>query len=76
MPPETISCDFVLLADLAQRVGGDAHGRQRRDTGMLDEHVLGGTGAALEPVDHHDIGAGGDGQLHVVNSTRVAPTFT
>ncbi len=33
---------------------------------MLDEHLLGGGGAALHAVDDHDIGAGVHGQLHVV----------
>ena len=58
--------DLVAHADVAQRLGGHAHGGQRGDAGVLDEHVLGGRGAALHAVDHHDVGAGGHGQLHVV----------
>ena len=33
---------------------------------MLDEDILGGGGAALHPVDHHDIGAGVHRELDVV----------
>ena len=33
---------------------------------MLDEHLLGGGGAALHAVDHDDVGAGVHGELHVV----------
>ena len=33
---------------------------------MLDEHLLGGGGAALHAVDHHHVGAGVHGELHVV----------
>ena len=43
---------------------------------MLDENVLGGPGAALHAVEHDDIGAGLDRQLHVVTRVRVAPILT
>ena len=42
------------------------HGGQGGDAGVLDEDVLGGRGPALHAVDHHDVGAGGHGQLDVV----------
>ena len=66
MPPETTSCDLVAPADVAQGLGGHAHGRQSGDPGVLDEHVLGGRGAALHAVDHDDVCAGGHSQFHVV----------
>ena len=55
-----------MQAELLQRLRGLRDRRQRRDPDVLDEHLLGRRGAALHPVDHHDVGAGGDGELHVV----------
>ena len=66
MPPETTSCTSSATPIAREGLGRHAHGRQRGDAGVLDEHVLGGGGAALHAVDHHDVGAGGHGQLHVV----------
>ena len=57
---------LVTGADIPEGLGGHAHGGQGGDAGVLDEDVLGGRRAALHAVDHHDIGAGGDGELHVV----------
>ena len=58
--------DLVAHADVAEGLGGHAHGGQGGDAGVLDEDVLGGRGAALHAVDHDDICAGGHGQLHVM----------
>src|SRR5262245_46636064 len=33
---------------------------------MLDEDGLGGPGPALHPIDHDDVGTGGDGELDIV----------
>ena len=77
MPPETTELHLARAMPIsAQRLGGHAHGRQGGDAGVLDEHVLGGRGAALHAVDHHDVGAGGHGQLARRGRPGWRPIFT
>ena len=68
MPPDTISCTSSRLhrPSLLQRLHGLRDGGQRRDADVLDEHLLGGGGAALHAVDHDDVRTGVHGQFHVV----------
>ena len=66
IPPDTMSCTSSRAPTSPEGFGGHAHGGQGGDAGVLNEHVLGGRGAALHAVDHHHVGAGGDGELHVV----------
>ena len=71
-PARDDQLDLVVLADLAQRLGGHADGGECRDPGVLDEDVLGRAGASLQAVDDDDVGSGGDGELHVVGDASGA----
>ena len=53
-------------AEFRQRLHRLRDRGQRRDADVLDEHLLGGGGAALHAVDHHDVRAGVHGELDVV----------
>ena len=57
---------LAVHSEFLQRLHGLRDGGQRRDADVLDEHLLGGGGAALHAVDHDDVGAGVHGELHVV----------
>ncbi len=57
---------LAVHAELLQGLDGRADAGQRRHADILDEDLLGGGRAALHAVHHHDIGAGFDGERHVV----------
>ena len=61
---------LVLLSDLPQRLRGQTHRGKRGDSRMLDEDVLRRGRAALHPVHHDHVRAGGDGELDVVVRAR------
>ena len=65
MPPEMINCTCPKTFISSSASTACAQGRQRGNAGMLDKHLLRGGRAALHAVDHDDVGAGFDGQLHV-----------
>ena len=76
MPPGDDELHLARMPDLFEGLGRHAHRRQGRDAGVLDEHVLGGGGAALHAVDDDHVGAGGHGQLARRGRPGSRPTFT
>jgi len=57
-------------AEFDQRLHRLRDGGQDRDAYVLDEHVLGGRGAALHAVEDDRVGAGLDRERHVVIGPR------
>ena len=73
--PDAARHDQLHLAvhvELVERLDRLAHRRQGRNADMLDEHVLGGAGAALHAVQHDRIGPGLDAERHVEAGARRA----
>ena len=66
MPPDDDELHLAVHAEFLQRLHRLRDRGQGGDADVLDEHVLGGGGAALHAVDHDDVGAGLHGELHVV----------
>ena len=66
MPPETMSWTSAVHAELLQRLDRLRDRGEDRDADVLDEHVLGGGGAALHAVEHDHVGARLDRQRDVV----------
>ena len=65
--------DQLHLAEdvhLVERLDGQRQGGQRRNAGVLDEHLLRRRRPSLHAVDDDDVGAGFDRQLDVVADAR------
>ena len=69
MPPGDDQLHLAVHAEVLERVHGRADRGERRDAGVLDEHLLGGGGAALHAVEHDHVGAG----LHRQRGVEVGP---
>ena len=72
MPPETISCTSRCTPSSWSASTAGADGGERRDAGVLDEHLLRGGGAALHAVEHDHVGAGLDRERGVEVGPRGA----
>ena len=72
MPPDTIELHLAAHVQLLERIDRLAHGGERRNADVLDEHRLRRGRAALHAVDDDHVGAGVHGELHVVEHARGA----